>query len=84
MAGCVVSDARTIAVEVAVRRREWATQAGDDHFEGLPAHDRRWLDELDDAVTVLCEAACGANEVDPKKAVLDVLAIGTAWLEQMG
>lgn len=77
-------DARAIAVEVAVRRREWAQQVGEDHWEGLPAHDRRWLDELDDAVTVACEAAVGANEVDPRKAVIDVLAVGTAWLEQMG
>ena len=70
---------------VVERRREWARQAGEDHFEEWPAHERaRWCAELDDAVTVLEEAMAGEREVDPRAAAIDVLAVAAALVDAMG
>lgn len=77
--------ARAVWVEVIERRREWARQAGEGHFEGVPAYERqRWLDELDDAVDALSDAMEGRSEVDPRKAAIDVMAVVSALVDVMG
>ena len=77
--------ARAVWVEVMDRRKEWARQAGEGHFEGVPAYDRtRWIGELEDALTVLTEAVDGGNLVDPRKAALDLLAVTSALIDVMG
>lgn len=79
------SSARALWVEVADRRREWARQAGPGHFEGHPAYDReRWIGELQDALVVLEEAMSGARPIDPRRALLDLLAVGAALADVMG
>lgn len=80
-----LANARRVWVEVMDRRREWARQAGDGHFEGVPAWNRaRWTGELEDALTVLDESMAGNNEVDPRKAALDLLAVTSALIDVMG
>ena len=77
--------ARQVWVEVIERRREWARQTGSDSFEGHPAHDLdRWLGELDDARVVIEDAVRGNNEVDPRAAAVDVMAVCSAWIDVMG
>ena len=79
-----LGSARAVWVEVVERRREWARQAGDGHFEGLPAHDRRWLDELDDATGALQASLAGASQVDPRAAAIDLMAVTAALIDVMG
>lgn len=80
-----VAAGRALWSDVVARRKEWARQAGPDHFEGMSASDViRWLGELDDAYVVLDDAVHGNNEVDPRAAAVDVMAICAAWIEQMG
>ena len=77
--------ARQVWVEVIERRREWARQAGSGSFEGVPAHDRvRWIAELEDALTLLDASVRGENEVDPRAAAIDVMAVCSAWIDVMG
>lgn len=75
---------RQLWVAVVERRREWARQAGEGHWEGLPAADRRWLGELEDVVTVARGSITGGNDVDPRAALIDVMALCAGWIEQMG
>lgn len=80
-----VAAGRALWSDVVARRKEWARQAGPGHFEGLPASERvRWLGELDDALVVLEDAVHGRNDVDPRAAAVDVMAVCAAWIEQMG
>ena len=66
------------------RRAEWAAQDGDDAMDGWPAADPAWHDRLDDAVTVVLEAVTGESDVDPAAALVDVMAVASAWLDTMG
>lgn len=80
-----LDQSRQVWVELVERRREWAAQAGVDHFEGVPASDRqRWIDELEDAVTALEASMSGESEVDPRRAAIDVLAVAAALVDVMG
>lgn len=76
--------ARQVWVEVVERRREWARQAGEGHWEDWPAHDRRWLGELDDGVLVLKESLTGERGVDPRAAAIDLMAVVAALVDQFG
>ena len=79
------TSARAVWVEVVERRREWAAQVGEDHFEGVPAYDRdRWSGEIDDVVLILREAMAGERDVDPRAAAIDVLAVVAALIDAMG
>lgn len=80
-----LANSRRVWVEVMDRRKEWARQAGPDHFEGHPAADRdRWLGELADTVTLLEESMRGEIELDPRAAALDVMAVTSALIDVMG
>ena len=80
-----LANARKVWVEVMDRRKEWARQAGEGHFEGAPAYERaRWIGELEDALTILTEALDGASEIDPRAAALDVMAVTAALVDVMG
>jgi hypothetical protein len=79
-----LGSARQVWVEVVERRRQWARQAGPDHFESWPAHDRRWLGELDDEVLALKESLTGERDVDPRAAAIDVMAVAAALIDRMG
>lgn len=80
-----LGQARAVWVEVIERRREWARQAGPDHFEGVPAWDcNRWTNELEDALQGLADAMAGNSEVDPRAAAIDVIAVASALIDVMG
>lgn len=70
--------------KVVARRAEWATQDGDDAMDNWPAHDQAWAGRLDDTLTVVIDAIHGQNDVDPAAALVDVMAVASAWLDAMG
>lgn len=69
---------------VVERRQEWAAQDGDDAMDSWAAHDDAWVGRLDDALTVVVDAVQGQNDVDPAQALVDVMAVASAWLDAMG
>ena len=79
-----LGSARAVWVEVVERRREWARQAGDGHWEGLPAHSRQWVGEIADASSVLIDSLTGVSQIDPRAAAIDLIAVTAALIDVMG
>jgi hypothetical protein len=70
--------------KVVARRAEWATQDGPDGMDSWQAYDDAWVGRLDDALTVVVDAVNGNSETDPADALIDVMAVASAWLDAMG
>ena len=75
---------RTLWAEVIDRRKTWHAQDGRDSMEDWTAADPAWPQRLDDVVTVAIQATLGENEVDPRAALVDVLAVASSWIDRMG
>lgn len=76
---------RALWVEVIQRRKAWDAETQPDSMEDWPAADKAWIARLDDCLTVVVDATTGGgNDVDPREALIDVLAVASAWIDQMG
>lgn len=69
---------------VVARRQQWAAQDGDDAMDNWPAHEAAWVGRLDDTLTTVVDAVNGNSETDPADALVDVMAVASAWLDAMG
>lgn len=69
---------------VVARRAEWAKEDGPDGMESWQAYDDAWVGRLDDALTVVVDVVHGQSDVDPAQALVDVMAVASAWLDAMG
>lgn len=76
--------ARAVWIEVIERRKAWHTESQPDSMEDWAAHDEAWVGRLDDCLTVVVDAVHGQSDVDPRAALIDVLAVASAWIDQMG
>lgn len=75
---------RSVWIEVIERRKAWDAEAGADSMEDWSAADDAWVGRLDDTLTTVVDAVHGWNEVDPRAALVDVLAVASAWIDVMG
>ena len=75
---------RALWLEVIERRKALHAESQPDSMEHWPAADRAWPQRLDDVVTVVTEAVRGENDVDPRAALVDVLAVASSWIDRMG
>ena len=75
---------RTVWAEVIERRKIWHAESQPDSMEDWIAADPAWLQRLGDVVTVVGEAVHGESDVDPREALIDVLAVASSWIDRMG
>jgi hypothetical protein len=69
-------------VEVIARRRTLHQQAGDDSCELWAPADPAWMGLLEDmSDDVIGARAKASSQVDPRAALIDLLAVASAWVD---
>lgn len=70
--------------EVIQRRRDWDSQDPEGSMERWPAHDRAWVGRLEDVLETAKTALTGPSDADPRESLIDVIAVCSALIDQMG
>jgi hypothetical protein len=76
--------AQTPWAEVIQRRRDWDNQDPEGSMERWTAHDRAWVGRLEDVLETAKTALTGPSDADPRESLIDVIAVCSALIDQMG
>ncbi len=74
---------RSLWADVIDRRRSWHDLDGVESMETWEAADPAWIGRLEDVTTVAVEVREGGDG-DPRAALVDVLAVASAWVDKLG